>query len=70
MKINHEATKNTKIYSSLRVLRFFMVDFPQESSTSLATPWNNENAARDVRSVDREIVFLCPGGAADISRWW
>jgi len=30
MKINHEETKNTKIYSSLRVLRFFVVDFPQE----------------------------------------
>jgi hypothetical protein len=31
MKVNHEETKNTKRErKNLRVLRFFMVDFPQE----------------------------------------
>jgi len=33
MKINHEETKSTKKdQKNLRALRFFVVDFPQESS--------------------------------------
>jgi hypothetical protein len=32
MKINHEETKNTKVFFALfSVLRFFVVDFPQET---------------------------------------
>ena len=31
MKINHEETKKTKVFSDLSMrIRFFVVDFPQE----------------------------------------
>src|SRR5262249_18109832 len=66
MKINREETKNTNIYSSLRVLRFFAVDFRRRSEKSSA--WNQKEAISDeIFCLQSSDVILAHGCDTDHS---